>query len=494
MSETKEHFILFPFMAEGHIIPFLALALRLVEKKGCTITFINTPLNIKKISAKLPPNPYMRLVEIPFNPADHGLPADAESTNSLPYHLILSLFEASDSFKPIVRKLIHNIFHEENGCPPPHCFISDLYFGWCADIAHEFGMYHTLFSPSGAFGMACYFSICLHLPQRKAESEEFTLPDFPEASTIHISQLSQSLKAADGNDSFSRYMTKLIPQCLNSDGMLVNTVEGLDTIGLDYFRRKFNRPIWAVGPLLLPPSGERRVAKDSQNSPEFITSWLDSKPPKSVLYISFGSQNTMSSSQMMQLAMGLDVSGKNFIWVVRPPMEFDINSEFNFKEWLPEGFAQKIRDEKRGLILDKWAPQQEILSHEATSAFLSHCGWNSVLECLIHGIPLIGWPMATEQFYNAKHMGEQVGVCVEVARGKTCEVKHEDIAAMIELVMNETEKAGKTMRRKALEAREILFDAMKDEDDYKGSSVKAMDDFLSAAELMSDKTKRGPNI
>ncbi|KAG6629989.1 hypothetical protein CIPAW_14G123300 [Carya illinoinensis] len=462
MSETKEHFILFPFMAEGHIIPFLALALRLVEKKGCTITFINSPLNVKKISAKLPPNPYLRLVEIPFNPADHGLPADAENTNSLPYHLILSLFEASDSFKPIVRKLIHNIFHEENSCPPPHCFISDLYFGWCADIAHEFGMFHAMFSVVGAFGMACYFSMCLHCPQRKAESGEFTLPDFPEASTIHISQLSQSLKAADGNDSFSR--------------------------------RKFNRPIWAVGPLLLPPSGERRVAKDSQNSPEFITSWLDSKPPKSVLYISFGSQNTMSSSQMMQLAMGLDVSGKNFIWVVRPPMEFDINSEFNFKEWLPEGFAQKIRDEKRGLILDKWAPQQEILSHEATSAFLSQCGWNSVLECLIHGMPLIGWPMATEQFYTAKQMVEHLGVCVEVARGKTCEVKPEDIAAKIELVMNETEKAGKTMRRKALEAREILFDAMKDEDDYKGSSVKAMDDFLSAAELMSDKTKRGPNI
>lgn len=351
-------------------------------------------------------------------------------------------------------------------------------------------MFHTMFSVAGAFGMACYLSICLHLPQRKAQTEEFTLPDFPEASTIHMSQLSQSLQVADGNDAFSRYMTKLIPQCLNSDGLLINTVKELDTTGLEYFRRKFNKPIWAIGPLLLPPSGERRVAKDSQNSPEFITSWLDTKPPQSVLYISFGSQNTMSLSQMMQLAMALDVSDKNFIWVIRPPLEFDINSEFNFKEWLPEGFSQKIRDQNRGLLLDKWAPQQDILSHEATSAFLSQCGWNSVLECLIHGIALLGWPMATEQFYNAKHMVDQVGVCIEVARGKTCEVKHEDIAAKIELVMNETEK-GKSMRRKALEAREILFDAMKDEDEYKGSSVKAMDDFLSAAELMSDKTKRG---
>ena len=150
----------------------------------------------------------------------------------------------------------------------------------------------------------------------------------------------------------------------------------------------------------------------------------------------------------MQLATALEVSGKYFIWVVRPPIGFDINSEFKAEEWLPQGFEQRIQDRKRGLLVHKWAPQVEILSHKSISAFLSHCGWNSVLEALSHGVPIIGWPMAADQFSNVVLLEKEVGVCVEVARGPRCEVKHEDIVKKIELVMNDTEK-GKEMRRKA---------------------------------------------
>jgi hypothetical protein len=100
--------------------------------------------------------------------------------------------------------------------------------------------------------------------------------------------------------------------------------------------------------------------------------------------------------------------------------------EFKTKEWLPQGFEERMKDSKRGLIMHKWAPQVEISSHKSISAFFSHCGWNSVLESLSHGVPLIGWPMAAEQFYNVKLLKEEIEVCVEVARGKSCEVRHED--------------------------------------------------------------------
>lgn len=117
-----------------------------------------------------------------------------------------------------------------------------------------------------------------------------------------------------------------------------------------------------------------------------------------------------------------------------------------------------------------------------------------MLEALNHSVLLIGWPMAAEQSFNAKLLEEEMGVCVEVARGKSCEVRHEDIAAKIELVMNETQQKGKEMRRKAFKAREMIRNAIKDEGGFKGSSVKAMDEFFSAALSMREKTMREQNV
>ena len=141
--------------------------------------------------------------------------------------------------------------------------------------------------------------------------------------------------------------------------------------------------------------------------------------------------------------------------------------------------------------MHQWAPQMEILSHKSTSAFLSHCGWNSVLEGLSYGVPLIGWPMASEQFYNVKLLEEEIGVCVEVARGRVSEVRSEDIVAKIDLVMNDTEK-GKEMRKRACEVRNIINNSIDDKEEFKGASVKAMDEFLNAAMLMREEAKRTP--
>ncbi|XP_010252416.1 PREDICTED: UDP-glycosyltransferase 92A1-like [Nelumbo nucifera] len=178
----------------------------------------------------------------------------------------------------------------------------------------------------------------------------------------------------------------------------------------------------------------------------------------------------------MELAKALESSGKIFIWVLRPPIGFDVNEEFRIEEWLPDGFEERMRESNRGLLIRRWAPQLEILSHNSTCAFLSHCGWNSVLESLRQGVPIIGWPLAAEQFFNSKLL-EEMEVCVEVARANSCEVGHEQIASVIELVMGGTEK-GEKIRRKVCAVKEMIEDAVNDGESYKGSSVKAMDGFF----------------
>ncbi|KAF8403868.1 hypothetical protein HHK36_011974 [Tetracentron sinense] len=486
MAERKENVVMFPFMAQGHLIPFLALAVQIEQRRGYTVTIVNTPLNITKLRSSLPPNTTIRFLELPFCSADHGLPPDSENTDVLPYPLIVRLMEATLSLEPSFKRLISDITHQQQGYPPL-CIIADMFFGWTIDIAKEFGIFHTVFNAGSAYGMGIYYCLWLHLPHCKTNSDEFSLPDFPQVSKIHRSQLSNHLKIADGTDSWSIFLQKALPQWLHSDGLLLNTVEDLDRTGLQYyFRRKSCRPVWPIGPT-------DSFMTRARPGKEACLEWLDIHPPASVIYISFGSQNTVSASQMMELAMALEASNKNFIWVVRPPLGFDINSEFRAVEWLPDGFEDRMSKCKRGLLVRKWAPQLEILSHESTGAFLSHCGWNSVLESLSNGVPIIGWPIAAEQFYNAKLLDEEIGVCVEVARGNGCEVRHVEIASVIEMVMDENGKGG-DMRKKACEIKEMIKDAIREDDEgYKGSSVKAMDEFFNAA-LSWRKTKRNDKV
>ncbi|CAK7339286.1 unnamed protein product [Dovyalis caffra] len=486
MAQSKENIVLFPFMAQGHILPFLALAHQLEQRNNYNIIFINTPLNTKKIKSSLLPNSSIRLLEIPFDSSKHGLPPNSENTDTLPFSLMVQLLQTSHSFKPAFQKLFFNLVQELGH--PPLCLIVDLFFSWTAEIAHEFGVFHAIFNAGGGYGMACYHSLWSNLPSMNTPFDEFSLPGFPRGSLIRTNQIPENIRVSKITDPWTVFHHKMFNEWLDSDAFLFNTVEMFDHVGLNYFRRQVNLPVWPIGPVLLSTKTESRGGRESGIKWELIKKWLDTKPSSSVLYISFGSQSTILASQMMQLALSLDASGKNFIWVVRPPKEFDINSEFRANEWLPNDFKERIRSKNQGLLVHSWSPQLKILSHKATSAFLSHCGWNSVIESLSNGVPLLAWPIMAEQHFNAKMLEEEAGVCVQVAEG-LCEVKHEEILEKIELVMNETDK-GKDMRRKASEVKEDINNAIRDEEGLKGSSVKALDEFLHAA-VVSRRVRQG---
>lgn len=156
----------------------------------------------------------------------------------------------------------------------------------------------------------------------------------------------------------------------------------------------------------------------------------------------------------MELAKGLEESKKPFIWMIRPPIGFDLIGDFR-PEWLPLGFEDRI--EKQGLMVHNWAPQLEILCHRSTGAFFTHCGWNSVMESLSQGIPLIGWPLAVEQGYNAKMLVEEMGVCVVLTRGVRSRLEKEEVRSVIEEVMDKSEDGkGESMRRKESELGDMI--------------------------------------
>ena len=213
-------------MAQGHIIPFLALALHIEQKKKYTITLVNTPLNIKKLRSSLPPNSSIRLLEIPFSSSDYGLPPNTENTDALPYHLVIHLIQASTSLKPSFKKLIENLIEQGDS---PLCIIADIFFGWTASVAKDLNLFHAIFSGASGYGLACYYSIWMNLPHRNdVDSDEFYLPDFAEASRIHVTQLATSMREADGTDAWSIFHRKKnLLEWVNSDGFCLTLWKSL---------------------------------------------------------------------------------------------------------------------------------------------------------------------------------------------------------------------------------------------------------------------------
>ncbi|KAK1267278.1 UDP-glycosyltransferase 92A1 [Acorus gramineus] len=438
------------------------------KKKGHTVTIVNTPANITTLRSLLPQTSTVRLVDLPFNPTDHGLPPGFESTDGLPFDLHPRFLQATETLRPAFESFISDTLSPN---PPSStlCIISDVLHCWTVETAADLNVFHSLFLVFSAYAAAVLTSVVWHLPRSDfaGGDEYYPLPNRPNI-RLHQSQLPKFLLSPEKFRPLIDFHQRHITLTRRSGGFLVNTVQDLEREGVEFLKDWMGGiPVWTVGPILHHPVSE---------SEHDCIGWLGNRPPNSVLYVSFGSMNTISSSQMMELAMGLEASEASFVWVVRPPVEFDYKGGFRAEEWLPEGFEERMRGKKRGILVRGWAPQMEILAHASTRAFLSQCGWNSVLEGLMNGLPMIGWPIEFEQFYSVKMLMEEKGVCVEIARGNNTAVDRVHVEKTIRSVMDGGEE-GEEMRRKARELGKVLREAVGEG----GPSVRAMDDFLKTA-------------
>ncbi|KAM0857026.1 hypothetical protein ACQ4PT_048718 [Festuca glaucescens] len=433
-ASTTKHILLFPFPAQGHLAAFTSVAGLLHRAvPSVAVTLVSTARNVADLSDKAPP--WLAFHSLPFSPSDHGLPAHAESTDALPIADMVTLFEAFEFLQPAFNGYVQASVAANGGDAATVVVVSDLFVAWTAGIMRRHGCSHTFFTSCSAFG---------------------TL-----------------LLQADGHDRWSAFYHRQIAHGLATDGVLVNTVEELEPTGLAILRSSLHHvPVWPVGPLIR--AGRSKPADDN------IINWLDSHPPASVLYVSFGSQNSITQAQMAVLATALEHTGRPFVWAIRAPVCYP--GDVATGEWLPKGFEERARDENRGLVVRGWAPQLRILAHRATSAFLSHCGWNSVLESLAHGVPLLGWPLIADQFCNVARLEQEWGVCVEVARGNTEDAPPPEIvrvAEYMERVMETTAQAA-DMRRRVKDLGELMRDASAEDG---GSSTKALGEFLKATRM-----------
>ncbi|KAJ4805820.1 Glycosyltransferase [Rhynchospora pubera] len=470
MGNPQAHVVLFPFPAQGHNSPFLSLATRLHHyRPDLTIALVSTPRHINSIRSSLPSDSRLHFHSLPFCPVDHGLPAGVESTSDLSDAQFITLFKATESlyqaFDDFISSLVSNALDSA-----PLCIVSDFFLGWTVAVARKHKAFHTTFLTMSAFGGAVLFSLRLNQPHRLTEKDQFPLPEYPEV-IIDRSQVAQNILASDGTDEGSQFFKRQLMFLDNTNAVLVNTVEEFEQLGVGMLRKTLKFPIWPIGPPLAH-AGQLSSSKSDEETE--IMTFLDSQPPASVLYISFGSQNTIQSGQMMQLAQGLEGSGCAFIWVIRPPIGFDPKGEFK-EEWLPHGFKHRIKQKHIGLLVHGWASQLKILSHVSIGAFLSHCGWNSILESMFYGVPIAAWPIGAEQFYNSMMVVES-GVGIELARGvmDNSVPGKEKVKEVVDLVMGPNAK-GMEIRKRAKKCRDVMNKAWNEEG---GSSMKSLLEFF----------------
>nr|GMC74396.1 UDP-glycosyltransferase 90A1-like [Ipomoea batatas] len=432
-------FVIFPFMAHGHTIPLLYLV-RLLRRRGVSVAVITTPANAPSIRSFLKDDDIKStsIIELPFpNKPIDGVPPGVENTHDLPS--ISSFFEFVN-----VTALMQPDFEKAlEGLHPVGCVISDAFLGWTQESAAKLGVPRYFFFGMSGFATTVHRVLERDRPHAHTSSldEPFGFPDFPglELTRNHFEPPFNELEPSGPQVDF---ILQLGVTMVKSQGLIVNSFYELETRYLEYWNNNIGPKAWCVGPLCLaakpPPT--------SENQPWI--QWLDHNSP--VLYVAFGTQAEISAEQLKEIAEGLERSGVKFLWVIRPKMMKHL-----------EGFEERVKD--RGLMVKVWANQNEILRHKSVTGFLSHCGWNSVMESVCAKVPILAIPFMAEQHLNARFVAaEECGVGLRVMpRGGSVRgfVEAEEVEKMVRELMEGSR--GAEVRKRVEEVGEAAAEAMR---------------------------------
>ncbi|XP_021741028.1 zeatin O-glucosyltransferase-like [Chenopodium quinoa] len=225
---------------------------------------------------------------------------------------------------------------------------------------------------------------------------------------------------------------------------------------------------------VLGPFNPVELKNNSGSQRHQCLEWLDEQEKDSVIYISFGSSTSLSYEQIMELAIGLERSWQKFVWVLRNSDTGNIFAEGEIRRpQLPEGFEERMKN--RGIVVRDWAPQLEILAHPSTGGFMSHCGWNSIIESISMGVPIAAWPMHSEQPRNALLVTDvlKAGTLVRDWAQRAQLVTSTTIENAVKTLM--VTKEGEEMRKRAAELGEAVQESL-----AKGGAAQLeMDSFIA---------------
>ncbi|KQJ89863.1 UDP-glycosyltransferase 90A1 [Brachypodium distachyon] len=475
-SNVLPHIAIFPFMAKGHTIPLIQLVHHL--RRLATVTFFTTPGNAAFVREGLSvsgadDDTAAAVVELVFPTDAPDIPRGVESAEGVTSMAsFVSFVDAVSLLRPQLEASLAAMR------PPASLFIADAFLYWANASAAALGVPKVSFFGISAFAQVMRELYYRHDPcgaaavLRRGDVDgdgnptTFTVPEFP-----HIKLTFEDLMAPYGDDpSSAARMTeldgKLGKAIYGSQGLIVNTFHGLEGPYMEFWNQQFGPTGWAVGPLCLS-----QPAADAPR-PSWME-WLDEKAAsgRAVLYVALGTLALIPEAQLREVANGLERAEVDFIWAVRPA-----NIELGL------GFEERTMG--RGLVVREWVDQPEILRHRSVKGFLSHCGWNSVLESVTAGVPLAVWPMQADQAFNARFVVDELKIAVRInTSDRTMRglVTSQEISEVVtELILGGMgAEAGKNAARLCVLAKEAVAEG--------GSSWKIVEEMIGG--LCASKTE-----
>ncbi|KAF5784117.1 putative UDP-glucuronosyl/UDP-glucosyltransferase, UDP-glycosyltransferase family [Helianthus annuus] len=390
------HIVFLPKLTSSHMIP-LVNAARVFAARGVRSTIITTVHNALLFQASVDRDTAaghpISIHTVTFPSSEVGLPVGMEAISSAPTQEIAgAVFRGMMMLQPTFEQVIRDLV--------PDCILSDLFYPWTVDLADELKIPRLMFQPSSAFSLCIIHNLRVHKPHENvnSESESFVVPDLPDKITLKRSQVSEYLKTKTG---LGDYFEQIYEAEKRSYGLVNDSFYEIEPAYVDHLKKIKDTKVWHIGPLFQFFVGEAR--DNGVSDKHGCLSWLDDQKPKSVIYACFGSLVKFPEAQITEIALALEESKQPFIWVVG---KAGIGG-------LPDGYGERIKSKNIGMVITGWAPQVEILQHPSVGGFLTHCGWNSMLEAMVFGVPVITWPFFADQYNNEK-LVERLGIGVGV--------------------------------------------------------------------------------
>ncbi|KAL7170769.1 hypothetical protein ACSBR2_035609 [Camellia fascicularis] len=416
-EQRKIKVFMFPWLAHGHISPFLELA-KTLSSRNFMVYLCSTVVNLSCIKRRLTEKDAnsIQLVELHV-PTLPGLPPNCHTTKNLPPHLMPTLEKAFDWSSHNFSKMLKTL--------KPDLLIYDTIQPWAPIIASKHDIPAVVFVSTSAT-MTSYMFDRYNNPGTDFPFPEIHLNDYEDDKFIHLIQSSENYYKEKNR--FFETLKK------SSSIILIKSSREIEGKYIDHLSLLAGKKIVPVGPLV--------QASINDDEHLHITEWLNKKDRGSTVFVSFGSEYFLTKVEMEEMAHGLELSNVNFIWVVR----FPVGQKTRVEEAFPKGFLERVGG--RGLVIQGWAPQVKILEHPNVGGFVSHCGWSSVMEGIKFGVPIISVPMHLDQPINARLLSE-IGVGVEIMRDENGKILREEVAKVIKQVV--MEKSGEAAKKKERE-------------------------------------------
>ncbi|CAH1443292.1 unnamed protein product [Lactuca virosa] len=443
-SIVKPHAVCIPFPAQGHINPMLKLA-KILHSKGFHITFVNTEFNHQRLLKSQGSATLRRQPSFTFETIPDGLPPpeNLDVTQDIA-SLCKSTSETSlEPFKKLLFKL-----NDITTTPPVSCIVSDSSMSFTLDAADELGIPEVLFWTTSACGFLAYVHYSTlrekgFIPLK--DSADLTngyldtvVDCIPSMKGIRLKDMPTFLRTTDPDDIMVNFVIRETSRAERASAIILNTFEDLEHDVLKELSSIYPR-VYSIGPLHTLESNLKNKDLELLGSSLWkeeveCLEWLDSKESNSIVYVNFGSIAVMTPQQLVEFSWGLANTNRIFLWVIRPDIVCGDSP------MLPPEFLDATSG--RGL-LTSWCPQEKVLNHPSIGGFLTHSGWNSTLESISSGVPMIFWPFFAEQQTNCWYSCNQWGIGMEIDSA----VDRRQVEKLVNILMDE--EKGKDMKKMA---------------------------------------------